>query len=32
MLNEKMKGGETKEPMKRKDRDFHCDTLETLKN
>jgi imidazolonepropionase-like amidohydrolase len=32
MLNEKMKGGETKAPMKRKDRDFHCDTLETLKN
>ncbi|MFT5146815.1 MAG: imidazolonepropionase-like amidohydrolase, partial [Polaribacter sp.] len=32
MLKEKMKGGKTKAPIKRKDRNFHCDTLETLKN
>lgn len=28
MLNEKLNGGKTKAPMKREDRDFHCDTLE----
>jgi adenine deaminase len=32
MLKEKMKGSKTKAPMKREDRNFHCDTLETLKN
>tara|TARA_B110000046_G_scaffold84814_1_gene92911 strand:- start:6013 stop:8934 length:2922 start_codon:yes stop_codon:yes gene_type:complete len=32
MLNEKMKGGKTKAPMKRGDINFHCDTLEALKN
>ena len=32
MLKEKMKGGKTKAPMKRGDRNFHCDTLEALKN
>jgi imidazolonepropionase-like amidohydrolase len=32
MLNEKMKGKDTKIPMKREDRNFHCDTLETLNN
>jgi imidazolonepropionase-like amidohydrolase len=32
MLNEKMKGGKTKVPMKRGDINFHCDTLEALKN
>jgi hypothetical protein len=32
MLKEKMKGGKTKAPMKREDRNFHCDTLEALKN
>ena len=32
MLNEKMKGGKTKAPMKREDINFHCDTLEALKN
>ena len=30
MLNEKMNGGKTKVPMKRADRDFHCDTLEEI--
>ncbi|ARV05879.1 amidohydrolase [Polaribacter sp. SA4-10] len=28
MLKEKMSGGKTQVPMKRKDRDFHCDTEE----
>ena len=28
MLNEKLGGGKTRVPMKREDRDFHCDTLE----
>ncbi|EAQ41443.1 amidohydrolase family protein [Polaribacter sp. MED152] len=32
MLNEKMNGGKTKVPMKRGDINFHCDTLEELKN
>jgi imidazolonepropionase-like amidohydrolase len=32
MLSEKMKGAKTKAPMKRGDRNFHCDTLEALKN
>ncbi len=32
MLNEKMKGGKTKAPVKRGDVNFHCDTLEALKN
>ena len=32
MLNDKMNGGKTKAPMKRGDRNFHCDTLEALKN
>ena len=32
MLNEKMKGGKTKAPVKRGDINFHCDTLEALKN
>ncbi|MDB4199024.1 amidohydrolase family protein, partial [Polaribacter sp.] len=32
MLKEKMKGGKTKAPMKREDRNFHCDTSEALKN
>jgi len=32
MLNEKMKGGKTKAPVKRGDVNFHCDTLEGLKN
>ena len=32
MLKEKMKGSKTKTPMKREDRNFHCDTLEALKN
>ena len=32
MLKEKMKGGKTKVPMKRGDTNFHCDTLEALKN
>ena len=32
MLNDKMNGGKTKAPMKRGDRNFHCDTLEELKN
>ncbi|WP_189663050.1 amidohydrolase family protein [Polaribacter sp. IC073] len=32
MLNEKMNGGKTKVPMKRGDRNFHCDTLEALNN
>ncbi len=32
MLKEKMSGGKTKMPMKRKDINFECDTLEELKN
>tara|TARA_R110002126_G_scaffold291189_3_gene450837 strand:- start:11587 stop:14550 length:2964 start_codon:yes stop_codon:yes gene_type:complete len=32
MLKEKLGGGETKVPMKRKDRNFVCDTLEELKS
>jgi imidazolonepropionase-like amidohydrolase len=32
MLKEKMKGGKTKVPTKRGDINFHCDTLEALKN
>ncbi len=32
MLKEKMGGGKTKAPMKRSDRNFHCDTLEELKS
>ncbi len=32
MLKEKMGGGKTQAPMKRKDRNFECDTLEELKN
>lgn len=32
MLNEKMKGGKTKAPVKRGDINFHCDTLEALLN
>ncbi|MFQ3306443.1 MAG: adenine deaminase, partial [Polaribacter sp.] len=32
MLSEKMKGAKTKAPLKRGDRNFHCDTLEALKN
>jgi hypothetical protein len=32
MLNEKENGGKTKPPMKRKDRNFECDTLEELKS
>ncbi|WP_299665313.1 amidohydrolase family protein [uncultured Polaribacter sp.] len=32
MLNEKMNGGKTQAPVKRKDRNFQCDTLEELKN
>jgi adenine deaminase len=32
MLNEKMNGGKTQAPKKRKDRNFECDTLEELKN
>ncbi|MDD7913870.1 amidohydrolase family protein [Polaribacter ponticola] len=32
MLKEKMGGGKTQTPMKRKDRNFHCDTNEELKN
>ena len=32
MLKEKMEGGKTKAPMKRDDRNFHCDTLEELKS
>lgn len=32
MLNEKLNGGKTKVPMKRGDRNFHCDTLEEVKN
>ena len=32
MLNEKMKGGKTKAPVKRGDINFHCDTLEAIKN
>ncbi|WP_439131328.1 amidohydrolase family protein [Polaribacter sp.] len=32
MLKEKMGGGKTKAPMKRKDRNFECDTLEELKS
>ena len=30
MLNEKLNGGKTKIPMKRKDRNFECDTLEAV--
>ena len=32
MLKEKIGGGKTKAPMKRKDRNFQCDTLEELKS
>ena len=32
MLEEKLSGGKTKEPIKRKDINFQCDTLEELKN
>lgn len=32
MLKEKMGGGQTKAPMKRRDRNFECDTLEELKS
>ncbi|MFK8061305.1 MAG: amidohydrolase family protein [Polaribacter sp.] len=32
MLKEKMGGGKTQAPMKRKDRNFECDTLEELKS
>ncbi|QTE23177.1 amidohydrolase family protein [Polaribacter cellanae] len=32
MLKEKLGGAKTQVPMKRKDRNFHCDTLEELKN
>ena len=32
ILNEKLGGGKTRVPMKRKDRNFECDTLEELKN
>ena len=32
MMKEKMGGGKTKAPMKRSDRNFHCDTLEELKS
>jgi imidazolonepropionase-like amidohydrolase len=32
MLTEKMSGGKTKTPMKRKDRNFQCDTSEELKS
>jgi len=32
MLKEKMGGGKTKTPMKRKDRNFQCDTSEELKS
>ena len=32
MLKEKMGGGKTQVPMKRGDRNFHCDTLEELKS
>ncbi|WP_405566535.1 amidohydrolase family protein [Polaribacter sp. Asnod6-C07] len=32
MLKEKTSGGQTKAPMKRGDRDFHCDTLEEHKS
>ncbi|QOD61306.1 amidohydrolase family protein [Polaribacter haliotis] len=32
MLKDKLGGGKTQAPMKRKDRNFHCDTLEELKN
>ena len=30
MLKEKMSGGKTQTPMKREDRNFHCDTLEEI--
>ena len=32
MLKEKMGGGKTQKPVKRKDRNFQCDTSEELKN
>jgi adenine deaminase len=32
MMKEKMGGGKTQVPKKREDRNFHCDTLEELKN
>jgi imidazolonepropionase-like amidohydrolase len=32
MMKEKMGGGKTQAPKKREDRNFHCDTLEELKN
>ncbi|SDR91063.1 Imidazolonepropionase [Polaribacter sp. KT25b] len=32
MLKEKLGGGKTQAPKKRVDRNFHCDTLEELKN
>jgi hypothetical protein len=32
MLKEKMSGGKTQTPMKRKDRNFQCDTSEELKS
>ena len=32
MLKEKMGGGKTQTPMKRKDRNFQCDTSEELKS
>jgi adenine deaminase len=32
MMKEKMGGGKTQVPQKREDRNFHCDTLEELKN
>jgi len=32
MLKEKMGGAKTQVPMKREDRNFHCDTLEELKS
>jgi hypothetical protein len=32
MLKEKMGGAQTRVPMKREDRNFHCDTLEETKS
>ena len=32
MLDDKMNGGQIKAPMKRKDRNFQCETLEEIKN
>ena len=32
MLKEKMGGAKTQVPVKREDRNFHCDTLEELKS